>query len=78
MLCMPPKHFRISHLHATTTVVPVPSLSGTQLAPQLYGTACVRYTVEAMIRSDVELMLDVKAGDMRPSTFCCRSIACRW
>src|SRR5208282_2777038 len=30
---------------------------------QLYGTAGVRYNVEAMTRSDVELMLDVKAGD---------------
>src|SRR5580700_4036530 len=30
---------------------------------QLYGTAGVRYNVEAMIRSDVQLMLDVKAGD---------------
>ena len=37
--------------------------SGTVGSPQLYGTTCVRYTVEAMIRSDVELMLDVKAGD---------------
>src|SRR6204780_5324959 len=30
---------------------------------QLYGTAGVRYNVEAMTRSDVQLMLDVKAGD---------------
>jgi RNA polymerase sigma-70 factor, ECF subfamily len=30
---------------------------------QLYGTAGVGYTVEAMARSDVQLMLDVKAGD---------------
>ena len=30
---------------------------------QLYGAAGVRYNVEAMTRSDVELMLDVKAGD---------------
>src|ERR1700691_59079 len=29
---------------------------------QLYGTASVRYNVEAMTRSDVQLMLDVKAG----------------
>jgi RNA polymerase sigma-70 factor, ECF subfamily len=32
-------------------------------ALQLYGNAGVSYTVEAMIRSDVELMLQVKAGD---------------
>jgi RNA polymerase sigma-70 factor, ECF subfamily len=32
-------------------------------ALQLYGTAGVRYNVEAMTRSDVQLMLDVKAGD---------------
>src|SRR6202044_2094948 len=30
---------------------------------QLYGTAGVRYHVGAMTRSDVQLMLDVKAGD---------------
>lgn len=30
---------------------------------QLYGIAGVRYNVEAMARSDVQLMLDVKAGD---------------
>ena len=30
---------------------------------QLYGTAGVRYNVGAMTRSDVQLMLDVKAGD---------------
>src|SRR5271168_2429738 len=30
---------------------------------QLYVPLGVRYTVEAMIRSDVQLMLDVKAGD---------------
>src|ERR1700677_371701 len=30
---------------------------------QLCGLARVRYTVEAMTRSDVQLMLDVKAGD---------------
>ena len=30
---------------------------------QLYGTAGVRYNVGAMARSDVQLMLDVKAGD---------------
>jgi RNA polymerase sigma-70 factor, ECF subfamily len=30
---------------------------------QLYGIASVRYNVEAMARSDVQLMLDVKAGD---------------
>jgi RNA polymerase sigma-70 factor (ECF subfamily) len=30
---------------------------------QLYGMAGVRYTVEAMTRTDVQLMLDVKAGD---------------
>jgi RNA polymerase sigma-70 factor (ECF subfamily) len=30
---------------------------------QLYGTARVRYAVEAMARTDVQLMLDVKAGD---------------
>jgi RNA polymerase sigma-70 factor, ECF subfamily len=30
---------------------------------QLYVAAGVRYTVEAMARSDVQLMLDVKAGD---------------
>jgi RNA polymerase sigma-70 factor (ECF subfamily) len=30
---------------------------------QLYGTVGVRYNVEAMTRSDVQLMLDVKAGD---------------
>ena len=32
-------------------------------ALQLYGPAGVRYNVEAMARSDVQLMLDVKAGD---------------
>ena len=32
-------------------------------ALQLYGTAGVRYNVGAMTRSDVQLMLDVKAGD---------------
>jgi RNA polymerase sigma-70 factor, ECF subfamily len=32
-------------------------------ALQLYGTAGVRYNAEDMTRSDVELMLDVKAGD---------------
>jgi RNA polymerase sigma-70 factor (ECF subfamily) len=32
-------------------------------ALQLYGAAGVRYNVEAMTRSDVQLMLDVKAGD---------------
>jgi RNA polymerase sigma-70 factor, ECF subfamily len=32
-------------------------------ALQLYGTARVRYNVGAMTRSDVQLMLDVKAGD---------------
>ena len=32
-------------------------------ALQLYGNASVSYTVDAMIRSDVELMLQVKAGD---------------
>jgi RNA polymerase sigma-70 factor (ECF subfamily) len=32
-------------------------------ATQLYGTAGVRYAVEAMARSDVQMMLDVKAGD---------------
>src|ERR1700752_2517448 len=32
-------------------------------ALQLYGTAGVRYNVGAMARSDVQLMLDVKAGD---------------
>src|SRR5580698_6386737 len=32
---------------------------------QLYGTAGVRYNVGAMTRSDVQLMLDVKAGDER-------------
>jgi RNA polymerase sigma-70 factor, ECF subfamily len=30
---------------------------------QLYGAEGVRYTVQAMARSDVQLMLDVKAGD---------------
>src|SRR5271170_4416374 len=33
------------------------------MRPQLYGPASVRYTVEAMARTDVQLMLDVKAGD---------------
>src|SRR5580700_7419468 len=37
--------------------------SGTCPSSQLYGTTCVRYTVEAMTRSDVQLMMDVKAGD---------------
>ncbi len=32
-------------------------------ALQLYGAAGVSYNVEAMTRSDVQLMLDVKAGD---------------
>jgi RNA polymerase sigma-70 factor, ECF subfamily len=32
-------------------------------ALQLYGPASVSYNVEAMTRSDVQLMLDVKAGD---------------
>jgi RNA polymerase sigma-70 factor, ECF subfamily len=32
-------------------------------ALQLYGPASVRYNVGAMTRSDVQLMLDVKAGD---------------
>ena len=32
-------------------------------ALQLYGNAGVSYTVDAMMRSDVELMLQVKAGD---------------
>jgi RNA polymerase sigma-70 factor (ECF subfamily) len=32
-------------------------------ALQLYGSAGVRYNVGAMTRSDVQLMLDVKAGD---------------
>jgi RNA polymerase sigma-70 factor (ECF subfamily) len=32
-------------------------------ALQLYGAMGVRYNVEAMTRSDVQLMLDVKAGD---------------
>ena len=32
-------------------------------ALQLYGATGVRYNVEAMARSDVQLMLDVKAGD---------------
>jgi RNA polymerase sigma-70 factor, ECF subfamily len=32
-------------------------------ALQLYGNASVSYTVGAMVRSDVELMLQVKAGD---------------
>ncbi len=32
-------------------------------ALQLYGATGVRYNVEAMTRSDVQLMLDVKAGD---------------
>ena len=32
-------------------------------ALQLYGTAGVRYNVGVMTRSDVQLMLDVKAGD---------------
>src|SRR5262250_502517 len=31
--------------------------------PQLYEFPCVRYGVVAMTRSDVQLMLDVKAGD---------------
>src|SRR5580692_6614403 len=30
---------------------------------QLYGAMGVRYNAEAMTRSDVQLMLDVKAGD---------------
>src|SRR5882762_7250 len=32
---------------------------------QLYETACVRWSVVAMTRSDVQLMLDVKAGDQQ-------------
>jgi RNA polymerase sigma-70 factor (ECF subfamily) len=36
---------------------------GTRFASQLYGAVRVRYTVEAMARTDVQLMLDVKAGD---------------
>jgi RNA polymerase sigma-70 factor (ECF subfamily) len=36
---------------------------GTSCVPQLYERARVRYAVEAMARSDVQLMLDVKAGD---------------
>src|SRR5579871_2352227 len=35
----------------------------TQIPAQLSGNVRVRYNVEAMIRSDVQLMLDVKAGD---------------
>ena len=32
-------------------------------AVQLYGNASVSYTIDAMVRTDVELMLQVKAGD---------------
>jgi len=32
-------------------------------APQLYGSTRVSYTVDVMTSSDVQLMLDVKAGD---------------
>ena len=32
-------------------------------ALQLYGNASVSYTIDAMVRTDVELMLQVKAGD---------------
>src|SRR5229473_1975980 len=39
------------------------SISGTPKTAQLYGRTRVRYTVEAMTRSDVQMMLDVKAGD---------------
>lgn len=37
--------------------------SGNSLYKQLFSAARVRYNVEAMARSDVQLMLDVKAGD---------------
>ena len=33
------------------------------LQPQLFAVVRVRYNVEVMVRSDVQLMLDVKAGD---------------
>jgi RNA polymerase sigma-70 factor, ECF subfamily len=36
---------------------------GTPRTLQLYELSSVRYTVEAMARSDVQLMLEVKAGD---------------
>jgi len=36
-----------------------------KFAPQLYEIACVRSGVVAMTRTDVQLMLDVKAGDQQ-------------
>ena len=39
------------------------TVSPTGLGPQLYERERVTYNVEAMTTSDVELMLDVKAGD---------------
>ena len=40
-----------------------PAAAGNTLQPQLFSVPRVRYNVEAMARSDVQLMLDVKAGD---------------
>ena len=44
-------------------IVAVIAPLGTANRPQLFDSTRVRYNVEAMVRSDVQLMLDVKAGD---------------